>query len=107
VLDGVRDDAHDVEVRVADQVGDVAVHKGVARLQARDLLGGDARVAASDPQVLGVLAGRQLDEELGVLGFLVGGPAAVVLKDALVRLAQVVADVVLGHGAPVGGVFCL
>jgi hypothetical protein len=30
-----------------------------------------------------------------------------VLKDALVRLAQVVADVVFGHGAPVGGVFCL
>lgn len=93
VLDGVLDDAHNVEVRVAHQVGNVAVHKGVTGLQARDLLGGDARVGAADPEVLGVLAGRELLEELGVLGHLLGGPGLVVLKHLVVRLLEIHGDV--------------
>lgn len=41
VLDGVVDDAHSVEISVADEVGDVAVDKCLAWLKAADLLRGD------------------------------------------------------------------
>lgn len=93
VLDGILDDAHNVEVRVAHQVGNVTVHKGVAGLQARDLLGGDAGVGASDPEILGVLAGRELLEEVRVLGDLLGGPGLVVLKHLVVSLLEIHGDV--------------
>lgn len=104
VLDGILNDAHNVEVRVADQVGNVAVHKGIAGLQARDLLGGDARVGTSDPEILGVLAGGELLEEVGVLGDLLGGPGLVVLKDLVVRLLEIHGDVLLAAVFIVGGV---
>lgn len=57
VADGIVDDAHGIEVGVADEVGNVAVDKGLTGLEADNLLGGDARVGASDPEVLGGLAG--------------------------------------------------
>lgn len=100
VLDGVVEHRGDVEVDVADQVGDVAVHKGLAGLEARDLLRGDARVAAADPQVLGLLARAELGEEVRVLGLLLGRPPGVVLKHAVVRLLQVAGDLLVGHDAP-------
>lgn len=100
VLDGVVEDGSDVEVDVADQVGDVAVDKGLAGLEAGDLLGGDARVAAANPQVLGLLAGAELGEELGVLCLLVGGPLGVVLKHTVVGLLQVAGDLLVRHDAP-------
>lgn len=95
VGDSVLDHAHGVEVRVADQVGDVAVDKRLTRLEARDLLRGDARVAASDPEVLGVLASRDLFEEFRVLGDLLGGPGAIARKDALVGLFEIHGDVLV------------
>lgn len=99
VLDGVVDDGHGVEVDVADEVGDVAVDKGLAGLEAGDLLGGDARVGAADPEVVGALAGAEGGEEARVLGVLVGGPARVVLEDAVVGLLEVLRDfLVVGHG---------
>jgi hypothetical protein len=101
---GVVDDAHNVEIRVAHQVGNVAVHKGLAGSQARDGLGRDPRVAAPDPEVLGRLARRQLVEEVRVPLHLLGGPRPVVLKHPVVGLLEVLGDdLLLGHGAPVGG----
>lgn len=100
VLDGVVEHRGAVEVDVAHQVGDVAVHEGLAGLEARDLLGGDARVAAAYPQVLGLLARAELGEELRVLGLLLGRPLGVVLEHTVVRLLQVAGDLFVGHDAP-------
>jgi hypothetical protein len=48
-----------VEVGVADDVGDVAMDKDLAGEQADDLVGGDAAIGATDPEVLwGLLAGK-------------------------------------------------
>ena len=41
-----------VQVRVHDDVGDVAVHEQLARHQADDLVGRHPAVGAADPQVL-------------------------------------------------------
>lgn len=100
VLDGVVEHRGDVEVDVADEVGDVAVHKGLAGLKARDLLGGDARVAAAYPQVLGLLAGAEVGEEVRILGLLLGRPFGVVLEHTVVRLLQVPGDLFVRHDAP-------
>lgn len=100
VLDGVVEHRGDVEVDVAHQIGDVAVHEGLAGLEARDLLGGDARVAAADPQVLGLLARAEFGEEVWVLGLLLGRPLGVVLEHTVVRLLQVPGDLLVRHDAP-------
>lgn len=100
VLDGVVDDAHGVEIRVAHEVGDVAVDKCLARLKAADLLGGDARVGASDPEVLRCLAGGEVLEEVGVDLGLVLGPGAVVVEEPVVALLEILCDVLFGHCAP-------
>ncbi len=59
-------------------VGDVAVHKQFARIEADDFIGRDAAVGASDPQVLRCLLRDQAPEEVAALGGLVLGPAAVI-----------------------------
>lgn len=105
VLDGVVDDGHDVDVNVADEVGNVAVDKSLARLKTGDLFGRDARVTAADPEVLGLLASRELLEKGRVFAELLGGPGLIFGKHTVVRLLQVLADVVGGHlGRP--GALC-
>lgn len=100
VLDGVVDDAHGVEVSVAHEVGDVAVDKCLAGLKAADLLGGDAGVGASDPEVLWCLAGGEVLEEVGVDLGLVLGPGAVVVEEPVMALLEILCDVLFGHCAP-------
>lgn len=95
VVDSIVDDAHDVEVGADDHVGNVSVDKGLAGLQTSDLLGGNARITASHPEILGGLAGSQTSKELGVVLQPFSGPFLVVLKEALVVLAQVFLDVVV------------
>ncbi|RDA88913.1 hypothetical protein CP532_5486 [Ophiocordyceps camponoti-leonardi (nom. inval.)] len=95
VTDGVVDDAHHVEVGVADQIGDVAMDKGLARLEAGDELGGDPGVAAADPEEFGGLAGREAGEEARVAQLLIGGPGAVVLEKPVVAFGEFVG---VGHG---------
>lgn len=70
VGDGVGDDALAVDVGGGQDVGDVAVHEDVARLEAEDGGFGDAGVGAADPEDLGLLAGREGGEEVGLV---VGG----------------------------------
>ncbi len=96
---GVLDDAHNIEVRVDDQVGDVAVDEGLAGPEARDLLGGNAGIAASNPEILGALSGTQLGEELGVLQLLLGSPGTVVVKHAVMGLLEILGNIRRGHVA--------
>jgi hypothetical protein len=66
-LDGELDGRQRVEVGVHDDVGDVAVHEHLARLQAGDLVGGHAAVGAAYPHELGRLLLREAGEEAGAL----------------------------------------
>ena len=68
VRDGVRDDGLAVEVRGGQHVGDVAVDEDVAGPEAEDGGLGDAGVRAADPEDLGLLAGGEGGEEVGVVG---------------------------------------
>jgi len=68
VHDGVFDHGARAEVAGVDDVGDVAVHEDVARLQAHDGCFRDARVGASDPEDFGTLACGEAREELRVGG---------------------------------------
>lgn len=99
VTHGIVNDAHDIEIGVDDEVGNVAVDKGLAGLQTSNLLGGDTGVTASDPEVVGGLASAEADKVTRVLLLLLGGPFAVVLKDAVVRLLEVFLDVLGGRAS--------
>jgi hypothetical protein len=57
-LDGELHHREAVEVAVHHDVGDVAVHEELARLQPHDLVRGHAAVRASHPQVARAPAGR-------------------------------------------------
>jgi hypothetical protein len=48
VTDGVVDDGHGAQVDCGDDVGDVAVDKDLAGVEAHDLVCGDAAVGAAD-----------------------------------------------------------
>lgn len=80
IHDGEGDDGLGVEVPWREDVGDVAVHKDVAGLQAEHGGFGDTRVGAADPENLGLLAGCEGGEEggVGVSGFL--GPLFVLVE---------------------------
>lgn len=97
VAHSVVNDAHDVEVRVDNEVGNVAMDKGLAGLKTRNLLDGDTRVAAPDPEVFGLLTGGQAREEFGVVLLLADGPLAVVLKEPVVALCQVLLNIFIGR----------
>ena len=56
-----------IQVRVDDDVGDVAVHEELARQQADNLVGGDAAIGAANPEVAGILLLGQGLEESRVL----------------------------------------
>lgn len=90
VANGVLDDAHHAEVDVAHHIGDVAVDEHLTGAETRDLLGGDAAVAAPDPQVIGRLASVEAVKEFRVLALLLGGPRLVVFEDALMGRFEVV-----------------
>ena len=77
-VDGVLHHRQAVQIRMHDHVGNIAVHEDITRRQADDLIGRDARVGATDPQVLRILLLRKLLEE-----------ARVLLEDALAPLAVV------------------
>lgn len=68
VRDGVGDDALAVDVGWWEDVGDVAVHEDVARLEAQHGGFRDAGVGAADPEDLRVLAGGEGGEEVRVGG---------------------------------------
>ena len=58
-INGVLDHRQTVEVGMDNDVGDVAVHEDLARQQADDLVGRDARVGTTDPQQFrGLQAGQ-------------------------------------------------
>lgn len=84
---------HDVEIRVRDHIGDVAVDEGLSGLESRDLLGRDARIATSNPQILWLLARGEFLEEFRVFLLLLRGPLLVVGEDVLVGRLQVLGDV--------------
>lgn len=50
-IDGVLEDGEEIEIGFLDDVGDVAVDEDFAGGEAGDLVGGDARVGAADPEV--------------------------------------------------------
>src|SRR5690606_18849676 len=56
----------DIEVRLRDDVADVAVDENLSRRQAGDLVGGDAAVGTADPQVFRALLIGQAGEEIRI-----------------------------------------
>ena len=77
-----------IEVRMHHDVGDVAVHKHLARLQAGDLVGGHAAVGAANPHVFGRLLLHQAGEKAGALGFHLGGPGPVEAEKGVDRFGH-------------------
>jgi class 3 adenylate cyclase len=67
-----------VEVRVHDDVRDVAVDEHLARFEPDDLIRRDAAVGAADPEVLGRLTLGELGKEPGIARDHVRGPGTVV-----------------------------
>jgi len=70
-----------VEVRVHDEVGDVAVDEQLAGQQPDDVVRGHPAVGTADPQILGRLLLRQFREKGGVLLTNAGGPGLVAVEE--------------------------
>lgn len=80
VGDGVGDDALAVDVGRGQDVCDVAVDEDVAGFEAEDGGFGDAGVGAADPEDLGLLAGREGGEEVGLVVGCCLGPLLVLVE---------------------------
>lgn len=104
--DGIVNDAHDIEIGVDNEIGNIAVDKGLAGLQTSNLLGGDTRVTASDPKVVGGLAGAEADKVARILLLLLSSPLAVVFKDAVVGLLEVLFNLLGGSASHDFGFRC-
>src|SRR5471032_1118703 len=102
-VDGELQHRQAVQVRMDDDVGDVAVDEDVARRQSQQLIGRHAAVGTAYPQVFRRRLLRQPVEEVGVALDLRIGPDAVVVQQMLQRRGVlVVLWVVLNfaHGFP-------
>ncbi len=82
-VDGELQHRQAVEVRMDDDVGDVAVDEQLAGRQAQQFIRRHAAVGTADPQVLGRLLRGQRAEERWVLGHHGTGPVAVALEQFL------------------------
>ena len=83
-LEDVDRELHDgkaVEIRVDNDVRDVSMDEQFTGEEADDLVGRDAAVRATDPEVTWALLARQLGEELGVLLADPLGPGPVVFEE--------------------------
>lgn len=67
-----------VEIRVNDDIADVAVHEQFARQQTDNLVRRHATIGAADPQVLGELLMREPAEKLRILPRHLLRPVAIV-----------------------------
>lgn len=79
--DGVFDDRKAIEVRLADDVGDVAVNEDFAGRKSDDLVGGNAAVGATDPEIFGNLLLGEAREKARVGLANVVGPSAVIFEE--------------------------
>src|SRR5436189_2909841 len=79
-VDGKLDRRQAIEVRVYDDVRDIAMHEHVAWQQTDDLVRGDTAVRAADPQIARRLLLRQPRKEGRILPRHLLGPGAVVGK---------------------------
>jgi hypothetical protein len=80
-VDGVLQHGEAVEVRVHDDVRDVAMDEHLARCEPDDLIRRDAAVGAADPEVLRRLPIGEPREELGIVSDHVCRPRPVVLEE--------------------------
>ena len=94
---GKLQDGQAIEVGMHDHVGNIAVHKHVARRHAQQFVGGHAAVGAADPQVFGRRLRFQVLEEVRVFRHHRVGPAAVTLQ----QFRQGHAIFRFGHIAPI------
>ena len=72
-----------VQIRMDDEVGDVAVDENLAGHEARDLVRRHTRVRTADPQVLGALDSRETGEKIRLPAFDVVRPCAVVCEQVI------------------------
>jgi hypothetical protein len=82
-LDGVLQRGQAIEVGVHHQVADVAVHEDLARSQSQDLVGRNAAVGATNPQVPRRLLLGKPPEVAWILRHAAGRPGAIVLEQGL------------------------
>src|SRR5689334_1193168 len=79
-VDRVLHDRQTIEVGMDDEVGHVAVDEDFARVEARNLVGGNAAVGATDPQVARRLLRHESFEITGVSVYGFAGPGPIVCE---------------------------
>ena len=85
-----------IEVGMADDIGDVAVHEHFTRWQTDDLVGGDPAVRAANPEILWRLLLGQTGEERGVVLRHRRCPGAVVVEE-MVEAAHARVSAYISH----------
>ena len=79
-IDRVLDDAQGVEVRVHQEIGDIAVYKQLTREQINEFVGGHAAVGTAQPHVSGFLLCQQSGEEARAVQLRIRSPLTVAVK---------------------------
>src|SRR5512133_1750461 len=77
-VDRELNDGEAIEIGVDDDVGDVAMNKEFSGRKADDLVGGNARIRAADPEISRGLLLGEAREELRIVARHLLGPGAVV-----------------------------
>lgn len=80
-FDGVLKDRQAIEVAMDDDVSDVAMDEKFAGGEADDIVGGDAAVGATDPEIAGGLLAFEAIEKARVLTQFGCGPCAVIVEE--------------------------
>ena len=79
-VDGELQDGQTVQVRMNDDISNVAMNEHFAGQQAENLIGRDPAIGATDPEVFRGLLLSERPEEAGVVVFHLRGPSPVLFK---------------------------
>ena len=80
-IDGKLDDGKRIEIRVDNNVGDIAVYKDFTGSKADQFLGRHTAVGTAYPKILGLLLKGELCKEIGILRVQIFCPRSIVGKE--------------------------
>jgi len=91
--DGKIDDGHAIEIGLHDDIGDISMNEHLAWRESRTLIGGNAAIGASDPQVSGFLLRCEAPKEARIVTLYPLRPSTVVVE----QYRYVVGVAIAGH----------
>jgi hypothetical protein len=80
-VDGILQHGETIQIRVDDDVRDIAVHEQLARWQIHDLVRRHSTISASDPEIFWRLLRGETREKIRILARACGCPTSIVVEE--------------------------